>query len=809
MATIYVDADTRKAITNLAKLDKQFDKFGKNAEQELKKVSKGMNMLKVAGAAFAGVFAIGVLKQFAGELIMLGDAYTNIDSKIKLVTDSTAEFESVYQELYELGKETGSQLTVNAQSFSKLANAMPSAESADLVGYLETVNKSLTTAGVEAQEASAFMLQWSQAMGAGVVAGDELKSMVESNSYLMGKLAKSILGPDGTISALKKMGSEGTLTSELFAEHLGKISEDVAADFDAMGKTVARAWNEVTETLKDIFADANEGAGGTRELAEAISNVATIIEDNREGILSLFAQMIELAGGTVNAVGRVGNSMRAMAAVKAGEISFFDYMMADAEDLKVLLDDVKAKQSDIGIQEQKLQDLLTKRGQLEADKGGPFGGIFGDSSLVISQLEEIDKEIAKVKGNISREKAKIEVDVDPAVEEMKKLEAESKKAAAAATAAWEENSKEIMKLNQEIVEDFKSMSEEIRDIQREGMTDKEAWDDVLKQISEYQKLADAAGAAGNWQEQKDILDDIAGLYKSLPKDGVKGASPTDAQIKAAKDTLKYWVQIRDAQRTTQGQYTYDQKVQAAAEKLKQLTAEQKQGGKDLISAEESRKQRMEGIKSVQEEMVQLNERLKETAKQHGEELKSITDAFTGEKVEPVKKAMDELTTSTEKVGKAYVQVGDTWTNTSGQIMTEMDRQIRSIQQAEEAVRLYAEQIAAAANAAGNLPGGVGGTSNIPGFAVGGLVPGFGGTDSVLARLTPGEGVLTPLGLSALGGASALSQLNVGQNPFSDQSGDMIEMSFNFNKKSVGTLRGERASAMKILDQFSNMRRSLS
>ena len=107
---------------------------------------------------------------------------------------------------------------------------------------------------------------------------------------------------------------------------------------------------------------------------------------------------------------------------------------------------------------------------------------------------------------------------------------------------------------------------------------------------------------------------------------------------------------------------------------------------------------------------------------------------------------------------------------------------------------------------GQLPSGAGGQT--PGFAVGGVVPGFGGTDSLLARLTPGEGVLNPIGMGLVGSAG-LSQLNAGQNPFEGGSSDVVEMAFNFNKKKIGTLRGDRHSAELILENFSNMNRSLS
>ena len=53
-----------------------------------------------------------------------------------------------------------------------------------------------------------------------------------------------------------------------------------------------------------------------------------------------------------------------------------------------------------------------------------------------------------------------------------------------------------------------------------------------------------------------------------------------------------------------------------------------------------------------------------------------------------------------------------------------------------------------------------GAGIIPSFAGGGALPGFQpGVDSILAALSPGEGVLTPYAMRMIGGAPALNWLN--------------------------------------------------
>jgi phage-related protein len=49
--------------------------------------------------------------------------------------------------------------------------------------------------------------------------------------------------------------------------------------------------------------------------------------------------------------------------------------------------------------------------------------------------------------------------------------------------------------------------------------------------------------------------------------------------------------------------------------------------------------------------------------------------------------------------------------------------------------------------------------NLPTFEHGGIVPGSGPIDSVLARVTPGEGILTPATVQGIGGARAIAALN--------------------------------------------------
>ena len=128
----------------------------------------GLSLTKLGIAG--GLVALGY---YANQVRKIADEYTNLNSRLKLVTEGEDELAKVRERLYMISQETGTEYAGNADSYTKLARAVKDlgGTSEDTLQITELVNKSLIINGSTTSMASAFMLQFAQAMGSGVLQG--------------------------------------------------------------------------------------------------------------------------------------------------------------------------------------------------------------------------------------------------------------------------------------------------------------------------------------------------------------------------------------------------------------------------------------------------------------------------------------------------------------------------------------------------------------------------------------------------------------------------------------------------------------
>jgi tape measure domain-containing protein len=122
------------------------------------------------------------------------------------------------------------------------------------------------------------MLQFGQALGSGKLAGDELRSLMETAPYLMRQLADGIGVPVG---ALKKLGEEGKLTADVVVNALTKAAAKIDEDFKKFPQTIEAAMVVAADAagLAVLKLDALTGSsaaltGVTKGLGEVLDKVA-------------------------------------------------------------------------------------------------------------------------------------------------------------------------------------------------------------------------------------------------------------------------------------------------------------------------------------------------------------------------------------------------------------------------------------------------------------------------------------------------------------------------------------------------------
>lgn len=320
-----VAASSRTAASGLDPANKKLqeaDEAGRKAASGLDAASGGIRKMAAAVGAYLTL-------DTAGEIIGMADGMTTLSAKIDLATDSQAEQTAVQQRLYAMSQLTRTEVDVNADAFFGYSNALKStgASSKDVLGVLDLVNKSLKVSGATTAEASSFTLQFKQALSSGVLQGEEFRAMTESNSVFALELAKAL---DTDIAGLRKMSSEGQLTTQTLSAAFPAMAKNINDAFNEVPVTVEGAMTQVENAFKMVLLSANEATDGTGGIAVQISNLAATVQANSPAIQSVFSAIVTGAEyavrGVSGIVGVVQTLASGMSSYAGGVLSLFSKM---------------------------------------------------------------------------------------------------------------------------------------------------------------------------------------------------------------------------------------------------------------------------------------------------------------------------------------------------------------------------------------------------------------------------------------------------------------------------------------------------
>lgn len=120
----------------------------------------------------------------------------------------------------------------------------------ELVAFTELMNKLYTIGGASAAEASTSMYQLTQAMAAGKLQGDELRSIMEGAPLLVEKIAKQLGVTKGEI---KELGAEGKISADVIKAALFNSADEIEERFNRMPKTLSQIWTDIKNYTINAF----------------------------------------------------------------------------------------------------------------------------------------------------------------------------------------------------------------------------------------------------------------------------------------------------------------------------------------------------------------------------------------------------------------------------------------------------------------------------------------------------------------------------------------------------------------------------
>lgn len=244
-----------------------------------KEAASGANLLH---QAFAGLSVAIAAQQFVAML----DAATNMDNRLRLVTNTAAELNAVYNELLRISLTTRTSIATNASLYNRFAFAMKglSLTYREQIAFVESLNEAVVISGATEAEAAGALLQLSQGLGAGALRGQELNSVMEQ----IPKVASIIAGEMGvTIGQLRKMGEEGKITTEIVLSAFKSAAPKLAEEFTRIKPTISSAFVVMQTKLSDFvhYLNTSQGIGAT------FAGVLLSMADNINILVGAFAAL--------------------------------------------------------------------------------------------------------------------------------------------------------------------------------------------------------------------------------------------------------------------------------------------------------------------------------------------------------------------------------------------------------------------------------------------------------------------------------------------------------------------------------------
>lgn len=251
MAEIKVTADTR------------------DAERQLKGLTSTLQ-----GLASIAIGA-GISQQF----IQLTSQVQELNNKLVFATGGINEANKAFGLLAQTAQATGSSLGGTADLFSKLAQSATFAGSSQEVfaKITENFNKTLQISGASGAGAASALYQFAQAIQKGTLNGDEFRTIMETNGYLLQVLEKQT---GKTRSQLIQMAGEGKLSAEIVGRAL-LTATGISEDYAKTTRTIPQALENISTSAAVAVNNFNKLTGAGNAIVKVLdwfsNNIGVLI----------------------------------------------------------------------------------------------------------------------------------------------------------------------------------------------------------------------------------------------------------------------------------------------------------------------------------------------------------------------------------------------------------------------------------------------------------------------------------------------------------------------------------------------------
>lgn len=235
-----------QAALEMVQLGNDIDQNTNHQENFNRSVRSGGSDVDALTQKIMGVAGAYLSVQTVSKAFDLSDTITNTTARLDMMNDGLQTTEQLQQMIFQSAQNSRGSYQDSADAVAKMGIMAQDAfnSNAELVAFVEQLNKQFTIAGTSQEGISSAMLQLTQAMSSGVLRGEELNSVFEQAPTIIQSIADYL---DVPIGSIRDMASEGLISSEIVKNALLSSAEETNAKFEQMPMT----WGQVFTSMKN------------------------------------------------------------------------------------------------------------------------------------------------------------------------------------------------------------------------------------------------------------------------------------------------------------------------------------------------------------------------------------------------------------------------------------------------------------------------------------------------------------------------------------------------------------------------------
>ena len=265
------------------------DRGTKQVQRNIEGIGAAARSARGALAFMRAALVVMASVQIIRRFIELADTLTVIRNRLRLLTASTEELNTVQNALFLLSRDTRTSFEGNVELFSRMTRATTALGLSfqDLLNVTRTVALALRISGATSEEARGAIIQFGQGLAAGAIQGQELRSVAEQFPRLADAIGREFGVAGGQLIAFAK-ANEGIITTD-------RVMRALQAELGILGDE----FNETVPTIEDGFTRLNNalilflgGLNDSTGAGQAIAQMLLWVADNLDKVALAVTAMI-------------------------------------------------------------------------------------------------------------------------------------------------------------------------------------------------------------------------------------------------------------------------------------------------------------------------------------------------------------------------------------------------------------------------------------------------------------------------------------------------------------------------------------